>query len=75
MDDTNNDMTLVDARYVARVLGISVGAVRHWTYGVRPAPTGWPPPVRVGGRVRYRLRDLRAYIDDLPVVQPGGETT
>ncbi len=48
----------VDTLEAARRLGLSAGTLRNW----RVTGTG-PLHIRVGGRVRYRLADLAAYLD------------
>lgn len=57
---------LPDIRRAAAITGFSEGTLRHWVYGARPAPAGFPKPVKVGGKaVRWRLIDLQAWIDGL----------
>ncbi len=57
---------LLDIAQTADFIGFSYSAVRHWTYGTKPAPAGWPAPLKVGGKSRrYRRSDLEAWVLDL----------
>ena len=58
---------LLDLFEAAELVGFSFSAVRHWTYGQRPAPTGWPKTVHVGRNVRYRRADLEEWVAGLGV--------
>lgn len=56
---------LLDLYEAAELVGFSFSAVRHWTYGQKPAPAGWPATVHVGRNVRYRRGDLEAWVAGL----------
>lgn len=57
---------LPDLRLAAAITGFSTGTLRHWIYGSRPAPEGFPRPIKVGGKAtRWRLADLQKWIDGL----------
>ncbi len=49
---------LTDARGLASMLAVSIRTVRTWDAGGR-----LPDPVRVGGSVRWRLDEIRLWID------------
>ena len=60
---------LQDLHQTAAFINFSFSAVRHWTYGSKPAPAGWPSPVKVGNKsIRYRTADLLNWIDGLSAV-------
>ncbi|WP_170285812.1 hypothetical protein [Propionivibrio limicola] len=52
-------------RICAQFLGLSYSHIRKITYDQRPAPAGWPAPVRVGGKVGYLRHDLERWLDSL----------
>ena len=56
---------LLDLYEAAALVGFSSSSVRHWTYGHKPAPTGWPAPVHVGRNIRYRRADLENWVAGL----------
>jgi predicted DNA-binding transcriptional regulator AlpA len=49
---------LVDAKRLARLLGVGVRTVRTWDAGGK-----LPSPVRIVGRVAWRLDEVRAWLD------------
>jgi hypothetical protein len=57
---------LLDEKRTARVLGVSLSFLRKSrSEGTRFERTPAPPFVYVGGRVYYRLGDLKDWVDDL----------
>ncbi|MDR0616551.1 MAG: helix-turn-helix domain-containing protein [Synergistaceae bacterium] len=51
---------------VAQIINVSVHALRKARCeGVTGSRTPMPPFVRVGGRIRYRLSDVLAWVDAL----------
>jgi prophage regulatory protein len=48
---------VVDARRLAEMLGVGIRTVRAWDASGRI-----PAPVRVGGSVRWRLDEIRAWV-------------
>lgn len=56
---------LLDLYEAAALVGFSSSSVRHWTYGHKPAPAGWPATVHVGRNVRYRRADLENWVAGL----------
>ena len=40
---------------VASLLDLAKLTISHWAYGHRPAPEGFPKPIRVGRQLRCRL--------------------
>lgn len=56
---------LLDLHQAAALVGFSSSSLRHWTYGHKPAPAGWPATVHVGRNVRYRRADLEAWVANL----------
>jgi predicted DNA-binding transcriptional regulator AlpA len=53
-----NDALVVDARQLAKMLGASLRSIRTWDVAGK-----LPAPVRIGGRVFWRLNELRAWLD------------
>lgn len=65
------DCQLPDLRLAAAITGFSQGTLRHWIYGSRPAPAGFPRPIKIGGKAtRWRLADLQGWIEGLGVGAP-----
>ncbi len=59
---------LLDLRQTGAFVGFSFSTVRHWTYGTKPAPKGWPRAVKVGNKsLRYLRSDLEAFVANLVV--------
>lgn len=57
-------------RVCAQFLGLSYSHIRKITYSQRPAPSGWPAPVRVGCKVGYLRADLENWLNSLsPAVE------
>ena len=56
---------LLDLESAADAIGIARGTLRRWAYGARPAPAGFPLPVRLGRLLRYRVADLEAWVISL----------
>lgn len=49
---------VVDARRLARLLGAGLRTVRTWDAAGR-----LPAPIRIGGRVVWRVNEIRAWLD------------
>lgn len=60
---------LVDAREAARLLGIS-RATLYVTFNRDP---GFPRPVKIGRAVRWRIADLRSWVEHQPTTATGAE--
>lgn len=62
---------LVEIDAAAVVVSFAAATVREWAYGKRPAPAGFPAPVRIAGghrqrpTLRYRLADLVQWVESL----------
>jgi hypothetical protein len=52
---------LLNTRDAARFLGIQIGTVRFWRR--RKSGQSGPAYTRLGGVVRYSLKDLRGYLE------------
>ena len=61
-------------RVCAQALGLSYSHVRKITYLQRPAPAGWPAPVKIGGKVGYLRADLERWLDSLSHPNPDVES-
>ena len=61
----NMSPLLLDLESAADAIGIARGTLRRWAYGARPAPAGFPLPVRLGRLLRYRVADLEAWVSSL----------
>ncbi|MGM5053308.1 helix-turn-helix transcriptional regulator [Rhizobium sp. 814_E9_N1_1] len=51
---------LVETREAAQILGLSASTLEKWRFHRTP---GTPPVVRIGRACRYRLADLREWVD------------
>jgi len=47
--------------------------IEHWAYGRRPAPAGFPSPIRVGRHLRYIEEEVDAWITSRAAARPGQE--
>lgn len=49
----------------AERIQMSRATVKHWAYRRRPAPPGFPDPVRINRNLRYIAQDIDEWIDSL----------
>lgn len=54
----NDDITLLTPAQAARILGVTEKTLRNWR-----SQRIHLPYIHIGGRVRYRRADLKAWID------------
>jgi predicted DNA-binding transcriptional regulator AlpA len=47
---------------VASLLDLAKLTISHWAYGHRPAPEGFPKPIRVGRQLRYVEQEIGDWI-------------
>jgi predicted DNA-binding transcriptional regulator AlpA len=45
--------------------------IEHWAYGRRPAPAGFPSPIRVGRQLRYIEEEVDAWISSCAASRTG----
>lgn len=60
---------LMDDKQTATKLGVTTGSLANW----RCSGLGGPKYIKVGRRVRYRLRDIEEYLDRQTVTPKGCE--
>lgn len=65
-DNKQPDAELLNQKDAAKFLGVAPNWLEK-RRGLRGIPGG-PPFVRLGGFVRYKVSDLREYVDSLEVV-------
>jgi predicted DNA-binding transcriptional regulator AlpA len=58
-------MRLLTIALVAQVLCLSPVTVAHWAYGRRAAPDGFPPPLKIARRLRWREEDISHWLESL----------
>lgn len=58
---------LLSIATVAAILGFSRITVEHWAYGHRPAPDGFPSPVRIGRQLRYIDAEISNWISSFRI--------
>lgn len=59
-----DDSELVSVKTLSRLLDISAKTIWDWIYRSRRQPTFDPIPYhKLGGLVRFSLRDIRAWVD------------
>lgn len=60
---------LLTLEQAAAFVGFAPETVRKWTYSKttgRTAPTGWPEPIKIGGKaIRWRRSDLENWVSGL----------
>lgn len=64
------DSLLLDFNATAGLILFSPATIANWAYGRKPAPKGFPAPIKVGRILRYRRLDLETWIANLR----GGES-
>lgn len=72
-DHVGMNALLLDLDAAAASLGLARTTLRRWAYQARPAPAGFPLPVRVGRLLRYRAADLAAWVNGLPPAHEAGQ--
>ena len=50
---------------VATRLNLSPVTIAHWAYRRKPAPGGFPAPIKIGNRLRWRPESIDAWLDTL----------
>jgi predicted DNA-binding transcriptional regulator AlpA len=65
------NLELLAAADVAKILKISAASIWNWQYGRKKPPPGFPPPVKIGASVRWRSSDIQAFILGLPITTTG----
>lgn len=63
------DSLLLNFDEVARLIVFSPVTVANWAYRRKPAPQGFPHPVKVGRILRYRRSDIEGWIAGLGVTE------
>jgi predicted DNA-binding transcriptional regulator AlpA len=58
---------LLDIDDVAKLIKLSPATIENWAYGRKPAPAGFPDPIKVGRLLRYRRADIEVWIGGLGV--------
>jgi predicted DNA-binding transcriptional regulator AlpA len=58
-------MTLLLIQDVADRLALSPVTIAHWAYRRKPAPPGFPAPIKIGSRLRWRPEAIDAWLDSL----------
>lgn len=59
------DSLLLDFADVGRLITFSQATIANWAYRRKPAPQGFPAPIKVGRILRYRRIDIERWIDNL----------
>ena len=58
---------------LAERLSLSPVTIAHWAYRRKPAPQGFPEPIKIGNRLRWRPEAIDAWLDGLQEVpRPSG---
>lgn len=65
------DSLLLNFEEVARLIVFSPATVANWAYRRKPAPRGFPLPIKVGRILRYRRIDIEGWISRLGVASSG----
>ena len=65
------NLELLAAVDVAKILKISAASIWNWQYGRKKPPPGFPPPVKIGTSVRWRSSDIQEFIKGLPPTTTG----
>jgi hypothetical protein len=64
---------LLDIDDVAKLIKLSPATVENWAYGRKPAPAGFPAPIKVG-RLRARIiQDMQDRIEASADIVANGE--
>ena len=74
LNKINGMPLLLNIEQVAYLLGAGVGTVRKWAAGHARLPDGFPPFVRLGGRVMLQRAALENWVAGLAVARPAAPT-
>lgn len=58
---------------VSSLTKFSPTTIEHWAYGRRPAPAGFPSPIRAGRQIRYIQEEIDAWIRGRAAARPGND--
>jgi predicted DNA-binding transcriptional regulator AlpA len=58
---------LIDSIKVGEKIAFSSSTVLNWAYGRKPAPPGFPPPVKVSNRLLWVESDVDEWIDSMKI--------
>ncbi len=58
---------LIDSNKVGEKISFSSSTVLNWAYGRKPAPPGFPPPVKVSNRLLWVESDIDEWIDSMKI--------
>lgn len=64
------DSLLLNFEEVARLIVFSPATVANWAYRRKPAPQGFPQPIKIGRILRYRRMDIEVWIANLGAIEP-----
>ena len=68
------DSLLLDFEDVGRLITFSHATIANWAYRRKPAPRGFPEPIKVGRLLRYRRVDIECWIAKLGPVGSGSSS-
>jgi excisionase family DNA binding protein len=63
-----DDFRLLTSEQAASILGVRIQTLRSWSYQKKNLPI-----VKIGGRVRYRLSDLKRFIESRTIQPSNGQ--
>lgn len=52
---------------VAELIGFSRATIENWAHRRKPAPAGFPQPLKIGRILKYRRVDIARWVDDLGI--------
>lgn len=58
---------LINSEAVGEKISFSASTIENWAYGRKPAPPGFPPPVKVSNRLLWVESDLDQWIDSMKI--------
>lgn len=62
-----NVAQLIDSIKVGEKINFSSSTIMNWAYGRKPAPPGFPPPVKVSNRLLWVESDIDGWIDSMKI--------
>lgn len=53
----------IDYKEISARIPFARATILNWAYGRKPAPVGFPPPVKIGGKLVWVDTDIDAWIE------------
>lgn len=62
-------MRLLSVDEVAEIVGFARSTVNNWAYRRKPPPAGFPPPIKIGGKLLWLDKDIDDWLLSLSTLK------